>query len=366
VKNNWMIVAAASLTLSAMTPAWIVRAEDPPPTNSNGVTPADSARRDPTAGSTEAAKDRSSSASAIDQRGIRDTLTTIVEDATTPGKFSDLMSHVAKRDPARATSNQPLNTNPPPPTPAAPPQRADAIPAAAPQRADDLARADSSAPRAHADGDLDAKIAQFQKDWRTKYNQDFKIRDAAQPVFTERFARIDTSNFGDAARTAGERIPPAKESADTNASPRSDTARIGEAGPRAPGADATAQKRTDDAVAGARAAGNRVKDLVTGSTTEYRAMVTIPESHGTPAATLALVSNGGSWKIELPANVDGKALQESLIRHLDMVDQDKASWPADVNDAYQAVSHHVLVAVSESAGTTDHTGHADRGANPGK
>src|SRR5262249_8999583 len=51
---------------------------------------------------------------------------------------------------------------------------------------------------------LDGRIAQFQKDWYAKYNQDFKIKDQAA-VFNDQFAMIRQGEIPDSARLAGER-----------------------------------------------------------------------------------------------------------------------------------------------------------------
>lgn len=369
MRSRMLIVAAASFALTSMVPAWYARGEDRP-----NSTAADT-RRDAGQTASDRAGDRTSNASATDQKAIRETLATIVEDATTQGKASDLQNHIARADrdrasnkagsnDANATGSGRLSTG----------QNANSTPANTPSAANaqqagnnDPARAGIGSGNA-ANADLDSKIAQFQKDWKAKYNQDFKIRDAEKQVFTDQFARIDTSNFGDAARTAGERISP--DAKDTNTSPRSDVnSKPGDTpvvGNNVQGSNntntlqrvkQTEQEARTDVASGARAAGDRA-DV---AHNENRAMVSIPESHGAPQTTLTLVNDGGTWKVAVPGTIDNAALQANLAKHLDMVDQDKANWPSDVNDAYRAVSHHVFMAISGSG--SSRTGLENPGAN---
>ncbi len=82
-----------------------------------------------------------------------------------------------------------------------------------------------------------------------------------------------------------------------------------------------------------------------------------------PNATAGTASASGSgvatatastWKIDLPDSVDAKRLQENLATHIGMVTAAKDQWPADQNDAYRLVAHHVFMAlydVKDSART---------------
>jgi hypothetical protein len=80
------------------------------------------------------------------------------------------------------------------------------------------------------------------------------------------------------------------------------------------------------------------------------ATATIAASHGLPESKVALVSEfPDRWKIDLPDSIDGQKLHDNVLKHLTMVDEDKANWPADKADAYRLVSHHMLEAVQQSA-----------------
>jgi hypothetical protein len=67
----------------------------------------------------------------------------------------------------------------------------------------------------------------------------------------------------------------------------------------------------------------------------------------------------GNWKIDVPDSVDGRKLYDNLLTHLTMLDENKAQWPADVNDAYRAVSHHVFMAVMDMPANATDTNQGD-------
>jgi len=54
-----------------------------------------------------------------------------------------------------------------------------------------------------------------------------------------------------------------------------------------------------------------------------------------------------SWKFDVPDQVDGRKLYDNLLTQLTAFDEHKDQWPADVNDAYRAASHHVLMALMD-------------------
>src|SRR5204862_205164 len=88
------------------------------------------------------------------------------------------------------------------------------------------------------------------------------------------------------------------------------------------------------------------------------AIVTFPASHGAPEVTVSLVREsssgasgagasataGGQWKIDLPDTMTADKLQQNLAKHLDEVVQMKDQWPADANQAYEMIAHHVFMA----------------------
>ena len=82
------------------------------------------------------------------------------------------------------------------------------------------------------------------------------------------------------------------------------------------------------------------------SVPEPVAYVTVAASHAMPELKVPLIHElPDMWKIDVPDSVDGSKLYDNLLTHLTMANEHKDQWPADVNDAYRMVAHHVLMAV---------------------
>jgi len=147
--------------------------------------------------------------------------------------------------------------------------------------------------------ELDGRIDQFRKDWKAKYNQDFDIKneEAAFPNATFAIAQGEIGRSGATGATGTDR--PDSPAADTN---------------------------TNDP-------GRNV------------ATIQVASSHGLGALTVPMVHEAiDKWKINVPESLTADKLKQNLLDHLtaaDMPDQ----WPADVNQAYAQVSHHVLMAL---------------------
>jgi hypothetical protein len=74
--------------------------------------------------------------------------------------------------------------------------------------------------------------------------------------------------------------------------------------------------------------------------------VTVRESHGLPELKVPLIHEMPDlWKIDVPDSVDGQKLYDNLLKHLTMANEHKDQWPANVDDGYRMVAHHVLMAV---------------------
>jgi hypothetical protein len=171
---------------------------------------------------------------------------------------------------------------------------------------------------------LDGRIAEFQKDWKAKYNQDFKIKDK-EAVFNSSFASIIQSEIGDNARLAAEQQnntgmhvnnPPTGMQPDVNTSQANrDANKIG-------GGDTN------------REPGRNI------------ASVHVTGSHGLPGFTVPMIHElPDSWKIDAPDSLTAQQFHDNLLKHLTELDEHKDQWPADVNDAYRLVSHHVLMSI---------------------
>jgi hypothetical protein len=161
---------------------------------------------------------------------------------------------------------------------------------------------------------LDGRIAQFQKDWKAKYNENFKIH-KDDVVFGNSMFTVAQGEIGKDAQLAGERIPaPQNVTKDNLNQPK----------------DATGNTAADR---------NREKG-------RNIASVTVAASHGLPELKVPLIHElPDMWKIDVPDSVTGQKLYDNLLKHLTMVNEQKDQWPSDVNDAYRMVSHHVLLGI---------------------
>jgi len=163
----------------------------------------------------------------------------------------------------------------------------------------------------------DGRIAQFQKDWKAKYGHDLKIH-KDDVVFGNPMFTVAQGEIGKDAQLAGEKLPPAQNV-------NKDT--IGKA------TDNTGNTNAD-------------KNLEKGRNVAY---VTVAASHGLPELKVPLIHElPDVWKIDVPDNVDGAKLYDNLLKHLTMANEHKDHWPSDENDAYRAVSHHVLMAILDA------------------
>lgn len=166
---------------------------------------------------------------------------------------------------------------------------------------------------------LNDLITQLRTDWKAKYNQDFDFPSKEEDVFKPDVVKIVQGEFG--AQTAG-----ARDLGDRAKDAVKDTA------------DAARQAAADPDA-------NREKG-------RNYAIATIPASHGLPAVDVALIHElPDAWRIDIPDTVDSAKLLASLQKHLGMVAAQKSQWPADVNDAYLMVSHHLMNGLFE--GTTN-------------
>jgi hypothetical protein len=161
---------------------------------------------------------------------------------------------------------------------------------------------------------LDGRIAQFQKDWKAKYNENFKIH-KDDVVFGNSMFTVAQGEIGKDAQLAGERVPaPQNVTKDNLNQPK----------------DATGNTAAD-------------RNLEKGRNIAY---VTVASSHGLPELKVPLIHElPDMWKIDVPDSVTGQKLYDNLLKHLTMADEQKDQWPSDVNDAYRMVSHHVLMAI---------------------
>jgi len=161
---------------------------------------------------------------------------------------------------------------------------------------------------------LNGRINQFQGDWKAKYGHEFKIHKDDLVFGNPAIFSYAQGEIGKDAQLAGEKLPPA-------------------------------QNVTPDNLGKKDVQGNTAADrnLEKGRNVAY---VTVAESHGMPELKVPLIHElPDMWKIDVPDAVTGQVLYENVLKHLTMANEMKDKWPSDENDAYRAISHHVLMAV---------------------
>jgi hypothetical protein len=76
------------------------------------------------------------------------------------------------------------------------------------------------------------------------------------------------------------------------------------------------------------------------------AVVAIPSTMGLPAVNCSMIKEHLSgWHFDVPNNITGQQLHDSLVKHLTMIVHDESNWPTDVNSAYGLVGHHIIEAI---------------------
>ena len=219
---------------------------------------------------------------------IRNTLALTTEAAVTKGGFNDVVKHLVDADRTRAGS---------------------------------YTNSEESAK-------LDGRIDQFRKDWKSKYGQDFGFSKNAHDVLGDSFARISQGEIGEARTAAGKDI--ASNEPKVTAGTAEDLQKSGVAK-----TDANSEKM---------GGGDTNKDMG-----RNIASVVVLASPGMPQMAVPVIHElPNSWQIDLPDSIDGQKLHANLLKHVTMIDEDRANWPADVNDGYRAVTRHILTAMMES------------------
>jgi len=78
------------------------------------------------------------------------------------------------------------------------------------------------------------------------------------------------------------------------------------------------------------------------------AIVQVPASHDLPAITISMIHEPvDDWRIDLPDSITGQMIHDNVKSALTTLGDNVASWPADVNEAYRAVGHRLLMAVCD-------------------
>jgi len=231
--------------------------------------------------------DDADSAAAPDAEGIRDVLASSTEAVLTKGGFDDLVERFVDADR---------------------------------NRIGDFAEQDMP--------ELDGLIASIQEQWKAKYDQDFDITNE-EVVFNDSYQIKQGEIAGEAdARLAAD----ADVNVDADGTPAADA-----------DADVDVQNNT-----GVDSPSDPAADQNTNDPGRNIASVSVPESHKLPELTLHVIHElPDNWRIDIPDEIDGPKLQKNLKDHLTHLKNNSGTWPADVNDAYRLVSHHLFMALSD-------------------
>ena len=193
------------------------------------------------------------------------------------------------------------------------------------------------------DDQIKGRIAQIQKDWKAKYNQDFDIKDEDK-VYNMSFASIMEGEEGSAARTA------AGVDINANANPNTGTA------------DVNVNNKTGVDKPAVNTNGQTPADTNRNDPGRNVATLHINESHGLPALDVPMIHEAGGWKLDIPDSVDAQKLRDNLKAALTDIGDKKDQWAADVDDAYRFATHRVLLAVFDKQPSA--TGAGATGALP--
>ena len=176
-----------------------------------------------------------------------------------------------------------------------------------------------------ADDTIKGRIAQIQKDWKAKYNQDFDIKDEDK-VYNLAFAQISEGEEGKARTARG---------VDVNANVDTNTGK----------ANVDVNNKTGIDAPKANTDGQTAADTNRNDPGRNIATVHIAASHGLPALDVPMIHEAGGWKIDIPDSVDGNKFRSNMQAALTKIGDMKDQWPADVDDAYRHVTHCVLTAI---------------------
>jgi len=160
-------------------------------------------------------------------------------------------------------------------------------------------------------------VKQFRADWKAKYRQDFDVKEAQ--------ALPDTMF----------------------------TIRQGEVPEGAAGAEVDVDRKADggatvdvDAKSGVDSPDTTAADANRNDPGRNIASIAVKASHGLPALTVPLIHEApDNWRIDAPDSLDANNLKQNVVEHLRAAHAMKDQWPANVQDAYAAVTHHVLMAI---------------------
>lgn len=163
---------------------------------------------------------------------------------------------------------------------------------------------------------LNGRIADIQKNWKAKYNDEIDIEDEAK-VFPASFMAIATGELGKNAAGVDVDVDRDADSLEVDVDRKT--------GVDAPGSPSADTNRNDP--------GRNV------------ASVKIQASHGLPALQVPVIHEAGGWRIDVPDTLTAQKFHDLLLAHLTHFGEMQGQWPATQEEGYRALTHHVLMAV---------------------
>jgi len=198
------------------------------------------------------------------------------------------------------------------------------------------------------------RFTQFNTDWKAKYNENFDSANIRKAL-TDSTIQIYQGDYTDRARTASERMNPDNTRSDKTGS-NTDINK--------PGSGNAGNQQSPENTSGAFSKDNQTRGQATGearagdtavTTTGDKDLATFyfASSHNLSPAAVVLRKDtgiGNTWKIDVADSLSAQQLSDSISQHVMMIEDQKGDWPADVNDAYRMVTHHVLTGLSDMGG----------------
>jgi len=209
---------------------------------------------------------------------------------------------------------------------------------------------------------LNQLVDQFNRDWKQKYNRDFRISDPSLV-----FADITANDImAGQAQPAGEHLQGSGTNNGTSGTSGSTSGTHGASGTSSGTSGRTSTSGSSGASgaagssgqssSGAGSASNRTSGtsgagLTSGTNMMGHEMtVNVPPVQGSQAVTVRLVRMGqDSFRFASSTGmVDQQRLASALETHIKQVMDQKDKWPTDAAQAQRLVTQHVLMAVSEA------------------
>ncbi|HEV2295071.1 MAG TPA: hypothetical protein VGR35_14545 [Tepidisphaeraceae bacterium] len=97
--------------------------------------------------------------------------------------------------------------------------------------------------------------------------------------------------------------------------------------------------------AGAAVVTDRIEDQGNIEKGREIAIARFPAASGMPELYASFIDEAFGWKIDAPNTLTARELRDNLLKHLTYLGENMNKLPANVNDAYRAATHHVLMAV---------------------